>query len=123
MVSLVFSMQGVGSLMASLTGYILVLRCCYLVVILIFGFSFFDIYFILFRFFFFFVFLFSLGEDYDLMWRLALGIGAIPGVLSMYFRVTMVIFFSSYLFFRFICYCRLFFDLFKIGGNWKIFDK
>jgi len=31
----------------------------------------------------------TLEEDYDLMWRLALGIGAIPGILSMYFRITM----------------------------------
>lgn len=55
-IAAVFSMQGIGSLTASLVGFILIV---------------------------------SLGDNYELMWRLALGLGAVPGLLSMYFRVTM----------------------------------
>jgi MFS family permease len=56
-VALVFSMQGVGSLVASLVALILL--------------SIFDF------------------DHISYVWRLCLGLGAIPGLLSLYFRVTM----------------------------------
>jgi len=53
----VFSMQGVGSLVAALVGFTL---------------------------------LETIGdESLELVWRLCLGIGAVPGLLSLYFRITM----------------------------------
>lgn len=57
MTAAVFSMQGIGSLVAALMGFILIT---------------------------------TLGDrSLNLVWRLCLGIGSIPGILSLYFRITM----------------------------------
>eukprot|EP01102_Stenamoeba_stenopodia_P009124 TRINITY_DN2674_c0_g1_i1.p1 TRINITY_DN2674_c0_g1~~TRINITY_DN2674_c0_g1_i1.p1 ORF type:complete len:309 (+),score=59.62 TRINITY_DN2674_c0_g1_i1:696-1622(+) len=55
MIASVFSMQGIGSATAAITGMVLL----------------------------------RLSTNLDLVWRLSLGLGAVPGILSMYFRIKM----------------------------------